>query len=193
VDRDRRRARVLDHLRERRGVPLLVVPPRAHLDGHRNPHRLRHRRNHRGSVIRFAHQAAAGVVLGDLGHGASHVHIDDVGAHSLHNLRRGCHLVGLAPENLNRNRSLFFGVLRVLERSIDPANEALRTHHLGDDETAAAVTLDQTAECRVGHSRHRGDGKRRHEINGANLHFSSVRLYVRCVDFDADRLTDEIH
>ena len=123
-----------------------------------------------GRVRRLAHQAAAGVVLGDLRHRAAHVHVDDVGAHAFDDLRRRGHLLGIAAEDLDGDRPLFFRVLGVLERPIDAADEALGAHHLGDDQPAAAVPLDQAAERRVGHAGHRGDGERRRKVDGADFH-----------------------
>ena len=78
-------------------------------------------------MLRLAHQAAAGVVLRNLRHRAAHVDVDDVGAHALDDLRGVRHLLGIAAEDLNRDRPLFLGVLGVLERAIDAANEPLRT------------------------------------------------------------------
>ena len=149
----------------------------------------------RGGVRRLAHQAAAGVVLRDLRHRAAHVDVDDVGAHAFDDLRGRRHLLGIAAEDLNRDRPLFLGVLGVLERPVDAAHQPFGAHHLGDDEAAAAVALDQAAERRVGHARHRRDGKRRREFDGADLHrvVSQYGFDVRRVDFDADRLADQIH
>ena len=72
--------------------------------------------------------------------------------------------------------------------------------HLGDDEAAAALALDEAAERRVGHARHRRDDERRRsstapifiESTYARHVWISVRLDVRGVDFDADRLADQI-
>ena len=119
---------------------------------------------------RLAHQAAAGVVLGDLRHRAAHVHVDDVGAHAFDDLRRRSHLLGIAAEDLDGNRPLFFRVLGVFERPVDSAHEAFGAHHLGDHEPAPAVPLDEAAERRVGHAGHRGDGKRRRQLDGADFH-----------------------
>ena len=65
------------------------------------------------------------------------------------------HLLGIAAEDLDRDRPLFFGVFGVFERAIDAAHQPLGADHLGDDEAAAAVALDQPAERRVGHAGHR--------------------------------------
>ena len=108
-------------------------------------------------MLGLAHQAAAGVVLRDLRHGAAHVDVDDVGAHAFDDLRRRGHLRGIAAEDLDRDRPLLLGVLGVLERAIDAAHEPLGRHHLRDDEPAAAVALDQAAKRRVGHAGHRRD------------------------------------
>ena len=109
------------------------------------------------------------------------------------------HLLRIAAEDLDRDRPLFLGVLGVLERAIDAAHQPLGAHHLGDDEAAAAVALDQAAERRVGHAGHRRDGERRREFDGADLHrvsvsmsWSSIRLHVRRVDFDRHGLADQI-
>ena len=95
---------------------------------------LRHRGDHAGRVRRLAHQAAAGVVLRDFRHRTAHVDVDDIGAHALDNLRRVGHLLGIAAEDLNGDRPLFFGVLGVLERPIDAANQPFGTDHLGHDQ-----------------------------------------------------------
>ena len=105
----------------------------------------------------LAHQAAPGVVLRDLGDRTSHVDVDDVGAHAFDDLGGGRHLLGIAAEDLDRDGTLFLGVLRILEGPIDAADEPFRRHHLGDDQTAAAVALDEAAERRVGHAGHRRD------------------------------------
>ena len=112
-------------------------------------------------MLGLTHQAAAGVMLRDFGHGAAHVDVDDVGAELFDDRRRVGHLFGVAPEDLNGDRPLFFGVLRVFQRPIDAARtEPFRADHLGDDEAATAVPLHQTAECRVGHAGHGRDRKR---------------------------------
>src|SRR5262245_62634939 len=76
------------------------------------------------TLFRSAHQAAPGVVFGDLRHRAAHVHVDDVGAHSLDDLRRRRHLLWIAAEDLNGNRALLF---RVLDRK----STRLNSSHLG--------------------------------------------------------------
>ena len=99
-------------------------------------------------------------MLRDLRHRAAHVDIDDVGAELFDDLRGRRHLFGIAAEDLNRDRPLLLGVLRVLQRPVDAADQPFRADHLGDDEPAAAVPLDETAEGAVGHAGHRRDGKR---------------------------------
>ncbi len=158
-------AGVFDHLRQRRRIPLVVVPARSHLHGHGNADRPGHRRDHTGRVRRLAHQAAAGIVLRDLRHRAAHVDVDDVGAHAFDDLCSGGHLVGIAAEDLNRDRPFLFGVLGVLERAVDAADETFGAHHLGDDQTASAMTLHEPAERRVGHTGHRGDGEGRWKLH----------------------------
>ncbi len=156
----RRRACVLHHFRQRRRVPLVVVPAGAHLHGDWNLHGIRHAADDSRRVLRLAHQTATRVVLRDLRHGASHVHVDDVGAHALDDPRGFGHLVGIAAEDLDRNRPLFLRVLGVLERAIDAAHEAFRADHLGHDKAASAMALHQTAKRGVGHAGHRRDGER---------------------------------
>ena len=180
VDRDCGGARVLDHLREPRGVAFGVVPSRAHLHRHRNLHGPGHRVDDARRLLRLAHQAAAGVVLRDLRHRTAHVDVDDVGAHALDDLRGCRHLVGIAAEDLNRDRPFFFRVLGVLERPVDAAHESLRADHLGDDEAAAAVALDEASERRVGHARHRGYRERGREFDRANLHTTVKYPNRRC-------------
>ena len=82
---------------------------------------------------------------------------------ALDDLRGVGHLLGIAAEYLNRHRALFFGVLGELQRAIDAAHEPLGADHLGDDQPAAAVPLDEAAERGVRHARHRGDDERRLE------------------------------
>ena len=161
MHRDRGGACVFDHPRERRRVALAVVPAGAHLHRNRDLHGFAHRRDHAGGVLRLAHEAAAGVVFGDLRHRASHVHVDDVGAHAFHDLSGVGHLFRIAAENLNGDRPLGLCVLGVLERTIDSANEPFRAHHLGDDQAAAAVSFHETAKRAVGHAGHWRDGERR--------------------------------
>ena len=170
MNRDRRGAGIFHPPREIGGVDLVGIPSRAHLDGDGNLHRARHRPDDIGGVRRFAHQAAPGVVLRDLRHRASHVDVDDVGADAFDDLRGRRHLFRIAAEDLNRDRPLFFGVLRVFERAIDPAHQPLGAHHLADDQTAPALPLHETAECRVRHARHRRERKRRRQFDGSDLH-----------------------
>src|SRR5262249_12969194 len=80
------------------------------------------------------------------------------------------HLLRIAAKDLDRDGALFLGVLRVLERPVDPAHEPLGAHHLGDHQAAAAVPLHETAECRVGHARHGRDGEWRPQLDVAKLH-----------------------
>ena len=170
VHGDRRRAGVRDQARHERRVDLVLVPAGAHLHRHRDLHRPRHRADDRAPRARVAHQAAAGVVLGDLGHRAAHVDVDDV-APMPSTIARGVgHLGGIAAEDLDRDRALFLGVLGVLERAIDAADQALGADHLADDEAAAAVPLDEPAERRVGHPGHRRDAEGGLEGEGADLH-----------------------
>ena len=143
---------------------------------------------------RLAHQAAAGVVLRDLRHRTAHVDVDDVGAHAFDDLRGRRHLVGIAAEDLDRDRPLFLGVLGVLERAIDAADQPFGAHHLGDDQPAAAVALDQPAERRVGHAGHRRDGERRREVDGADFQCtSSLRRYPHCADHTQRVAISRVH
>src|SRR5262249_38239631 len=143
----------------------------AHLHCDRNLHRPGHGPYDARGMLGLSHQAAAGVVLRYLRHRASHVDVDDVGAHAFDDLRGGRHLLGIAPKDLNGNWTLLVRVLGVLERAVDAAQQALRADHLGDDEAAAAVALHETAECRVGHARHRRDGEWRWQRDGTNVHW----------------------
>ena len=165
---------IFEHLRERRRVALPVVPSGPHLHRHRNRDRLRHRADHGGRMLRLAHEAAARIVLRDLRHRAAHVDIDDVGAELFDDLRGRRHLFGIAAEDLNRDRPLLLGVLRVLECPIDAADEPLGADHLGHHETAAAMALHETAEGRVGHAGHGGDRERRWEGDGPDFHAISA-------------------
>ena len=150
---------------ELRRVDLAVVPPGAHLHGHRDLHGLRHRGDDRLRVLGLAHQAAAGVVLRDFRHRAAHVDVDDVGAHAFDDLRGIGHLLRIAAEDLDRDGTLFLGVLGVLERAIDPAHESLGAHHLGDDQAAPAAALHQAAEGGIRHARHGGERERLRELD----------------------------
>ena len=114
-------------------------------------------------VLRLPHQAAAGVVLGNLRHRASHVDIDDVGAHAFDDPRGLRHLLGIATKDLNRDRPLLLRVLRVLERAIDAANEPLDCTPSRSRQARSPLTLDEPAKCRVGHARHRRDDKGRRQ------------------------------
>ncbi len=125
-------------------------------------------------MIRLAHQAAACIVLRDLGHGATHVHVDNVRAQPFHYLRGISHLLRIAAENLDRDGALFFGVFGVLERAIDAAHEAIGTDHLGDDEPAASVALDETAKRRIRHAGHGRHDERRLQGNSADLHAEMI-------------------
>jgi hypothetical protein len=80
------------------------------------------------------------------------------------------HLLRIAAEDLDRDGPLLLGVLRVLERPVDPAHQPLGAHHLGDHKAAPAVPFHQAAESRVRHARHGRDGKRRSKLDIANLH-----------------------
>ena len=83
VNGHRRGAGILHHLRHKRCVSLFVVPTRPHLDRHGNLDGFGHCRNHRCRLGRFSHQAATGLVLGNLRDGAAHVDVDDIGPHAL--------------------------------------------------------------------------------------------------------------
>ena len=123
-------------------------------------------------------------------------------------LRRRRHLGRIAAENLDRDRSFFLRVFRVLQRAIDTADEPLGRDHLRHDEATAPVPLDQPAKRRVGHAGHRRHDERRRKRDVADLHcalresphciltlhfnFTSVGPDVRRVDFDTDRLTNQI-
>jgi hypothetical protein len=94
-------------------------------------------------------------VLRDLRDRTPHVDVDDVRSHSFDNAGRLRHLVGVAAEDLNRDRPLLLGVLRVLQRAIDAAHEPFAADHLSHDESTATVAFHQPAKCGVGHPRHR--------------------------------------
>ena len=51
-----------------------------------------------------------------------------------------------------------------------PADEPLGADHLAHDQAAAAMALDQPAEGRVGHARHRRERERRREIDRSDFH-----------------------
>jgi hypothetical protein len=70
---------------------------------------------------------------------------------------------GSPPKIWMETGTLLLGVLGVLERPIDAADEPLRADHFGHDESAAAAALHQAAKRRVGHARHRGEPERRRE------------------------------
>ena len=129
---------------------------------------------------RLPHQAAAGVVLGDLRDRATHVDVDDVGAELLDDLRRVGHLLGIAAEDLDRDGPLFLGVLRVLERPVDAAHQAFGAHHLAHDEPASALPLDEAAERRVRHARHGRDGERRRQLKIADFHSARTSAASTC-------------
>ena len=170
VHGDRRRAGVRHQPRHERRVDLVLGPAGAHLHRHRDLHRPRHRADDRGRVRRIAHQAAAGVVLGDLGHRAAHVDVDGARAHALDDRRGVGHLGGIAAEDLDRDRTFFLGVFRVFEGPVDAPDQALGADHLAHDEAAAAVPLDQPAEGGVGHPGHRRDAEGGLDGEGADLH-----------------------
>ena len=162
---DCRRACVLYHPRQYRRVPILVRPSGTHLHRHRNVDGTHHRLDDARRVIGFAHQTAARIVLGNLGHGASHVDVHDVRPHVLHDPRSRRHLRRIAAKDLNRDGPFLLGVLGVLERAVDSSHQAFGRNHLGDDQTATAVSFDQTAKGRVGHAGHRRHDKRRRELD----------------------------
>ncbi len=170
VERDGRRTGLLDPLRHVGGVGLVVVPALAHLHRHRDADCLDHRADDAGGVFRFAHQAAAGMMLGDFRHRAAHVDVHDIGAHALDDARRLGHAIRIAAEDLDGHGPLFLGVLGVLERPVDAAHQPLAAHHLAYDQAAPAVPLHQPAEGRVGHAGHGRDDQRRGEFDGADLH-----------------------
>ncbi len=160
MHRHRRRAGQLHQPRHHRRVDVILVPPGAHLHGHGNPDGLRHRRHDGRGQLGLAHQAAPGIVPGDLGHGTAHVDVHVVGAQALDDPRGPRHVVGVAAEDLHGNRTLFFGVLGVLEGAIDASGHRLRADHLGDDKAAPALALHQAAKRGVGHARHGRENER---------------------------------
>ncbi len=131
-------------------------------------------------------------MLRDLRHWASHVHVNDVGAHAFDDLRGVSHLDGIAPENLDRNRPLLLGVFRVLQRAADAADQPFGRDHFGHDQAAAALSLHEAAKRGVCHARHRRHHKRRGQLDGANLHTRLIGANISGVDFDADRLPNQI-
>ena len=172
----RRRARRFDHARQFGRIHLALVPAGAHLHGDGDLHRLHHRGNDAGGMLGLAHQAAAGVVLRNLRHRASHVDVDDVGAAGFDNLRGGGHVRGIAAEDLNGDRPLLFGELEILERAADAAHERLRRHHLRDHQAARAMPLHEAAERRVGHAGHGGDAHRgQRQGDGPGIGASAAR------------------
>ena len=179
VDGDRRGAGVLHAAGDVRRAEIRLVPPLAHLDRDRNANRAGHRPHDAGGVRGIAHQAAAGLVLRNLRHRAPHVDVDDVRAHAFDDASGLGHALGIAAEDLDRDRTLFFGVLRVLERAIDAANQALAAHHLGHDQAASALALHQAAEGGVGHAGHRRHDERRGERHRTNLHGFSRGTHPR--------------
>ena len=82
-------AGVLHHACHQGCVDRLFVPSRAHLDRDWHPNGVGHRPDDRRCVGGLTHEAAPGVVLGDLADRTPHVDVDNVGAHRLDNLRRG--------------------------------------------------------------------------------------------------------
>ena len=170
VDGDRRGSCVLDHPGEQRGVNRFVIPAGPHFDSHRNSDGLGHRANDARRVLGLAHQAAPGIVFGNLRDRAAHVDVHDVGAHALDDLRGVGHLDRVAAKNLNGYWPLFLGVLGVLERAIDATHEAFGTHHFRHDEAAPAAPFDQPAECRIRHAGHGGQRDRIGEGEGTDLH-----------------------
>ena len=65
---------------------------------------------------------------------------------TFHDLRGISHFHGIAPEDLNRHRPLFFRVLRKLQRAIDPAHQPFGADHLGDHQPAATLPLHEAAK-----------------------------------------------
>ena len=173
VNRDGGGADVFHPLGELGSVDRVRVPSCSHLHGDRNGHGAHHRAHDLSGVRGLAHQTATGVVLRNLRHRTSHVHVDDVGAHAFDDLRGGGHLLRIAAEDLDRDRALLFGVFREIERPIDAAHQPLGADHLGHDETAPALPLHEPAECAVGHAGHGRHGECRSEIDRANFHGES--------------------
>ena len=154
---------------------------------------------------RFAHQAAAGVVLRDLRDRAAHVHVDDVGAHALDDLR------GRAPSSPDRRRRSGSRPAALLRCT--PAYSSVRSMpRTSPSELTISVTTSPQPPCRftsrrkavsvmpaIGASANGCD-----EIDACQ--FSSVftrsactshvarhyEPYVRGVHFDADGLADQI-
>ena len=67
-----------------------------------------------------------------------------------------------------------------IQRPIDPADQPLAAHHLGDDQPASALPLDQPAERRIRHPRHRGDDERRFQRHVTDSHRTVPSHLVIC-------------
>ena len=127
MNRHRRGAGVLHHSREERSIAIAIAPSGTHFYGDGNLDGLRHRtddsRGVAGSRMRL-HPALCFAILGTgqpmfTSTMSAPIAFDD--------LRRVSHLLGIATEDLDRDRPLFFGVFRVLQRAVDTADQTLRT------------------------------------------------------------------
>ena len=120
------------------GVDLLGTVSLADLDGYGQVYRLAHRQHDIVTKLRFTHQGAAAVVVGNFRGGASHIDIDKIGCDLLR-----CHFGGLRhnvriiPEQLHRR-----GAGRIVQHQQFAAfavteGKALAADHLADTKRGA--------------------------------------------------------
>ncbi len=122
-----------------------------------------------------AHEGRALALAGDLGHGAAHVEVHDVGAQDLAALGGPRELVGILAQELHGERPLsgIVGGDGVGVRV--PGQERGGVHLLRGGEPAAALPRDEP-EGRVGDAGHGGQAGQRGDLDGADLH---GRLSIR--------------
>jgi len=159
----------LRHLGHLDRVQVLVVPAAADLDGERHAHRLAQRAQDERGGGHVAHERGALALAGDLGHGAAHIEIHDVGAQDLAALGGPREPIGILAQELHGERPLR-GIVGGDGVGVRVAGqERGRVHLLRGGEPAAALPRDEP-EGRIGDAGHRGQAGQRGDLDGTDLH-----------------------
>ena len=168
VDGDGLRAIILHPGSKVQHIHIPLVPAQTALNGHRNLHRITHRPNNPAGQLRLLHQAAAVAVLGDFGHGTSHVDINKITAGNLcghhsglrHNGRIVAENLRTADTGIPFQQSPAFLIL-IHQR---PAG-----HHFGHGHAGTHLCTDGP-ECQIRHTRHGRKGRITGNFDISNFH-----------------------
>jgi hypothetical protein len=108
-------------------------------------------------------------MLHDLRRGTTAVHVEYVGADFLGHFRRHCHPLRLPAKDLHRKWPFIRVEPHLPFRLRIVARQPLDRNELGNRETHAAASLEQTTKRHVGNARHRRQNQRRIDLHVANF------------------------